>query len=158
MANFGPIMAKFSGSEDPKTWLDNYINSLDTAGIPPSMWHIYFCRNLDSLAHKWYLKEVKYTDKLHWEKLCTTFEEKWTPLYSAPAMSTLPDDASEKLCHLATSSPDSPLGKLWQCAFEEGKKTSYSEGAKLFEGAEINKVTKVAAERGYEKGIEIGQA
>jgi len=51
------------------------------------------------------------------------------------------------------SPPDSALGIVWRHAFEEGRKNGYSEGAKLFEGADVNEISKVAAER----GIEIGQ-
>ena len=64
------------------------------------------------------------------------------------------DDASiERLVNLAKDSPpDSALGIVWRHAFEEGWKTGYSEGAKLFEGADVNEISKVAAERGIEIG------
>jgi hypothetical protein len=83
MADFGPIMEKYTGSqaEDPKAWINTYTNSLDAAGIPPSMRHVYFCRNLDRLAHKWYIEEVQYSDKLYWDKLRAAFDAKWTLPY-----------------------------------------------------------------------------
>jgi len=97
------MMAKFSGSEDPKAWLKTYTNSLDTAGIPISMRHVYFSRNLDGLAHKWYIEDVKYTDKLYWEKLCAAFKGKWTLPHSALATLDSPDNnAAEEIYHLTT--------------------------------------------------------
>src|SRR6267378_677722 len=64
------------------------------------------------------------------------------------------DDISvERLVGLAKDSPpDSALGIVWRHAFEAGKTLGYSEGTKLFEGADVNEITKI----GVEKGIEIG--
>jgi hypothetical protein len=36
--------------------------------------------------------------------------------------------------------------------FKEGKRLGYSDGAKLFKGADISEITNVAAERGIEIG------
>ena len=54
----------------------------------------------------------------------------------------------DKLYVLATSSPDSPLGRLWKQVFEEGKKIGYSEGTKLVNGLEIDEITRIGVERG----------
>jgi len=64
------------------------------------------------------------------------------------------DDISvERLVGLAKDSPrDSALGIVWRHAFEEGRKTGYTEGAKLFEGADISEITKTAVEQGIEIG------
>jgi len=77
------------------------------------------------------------------------------PASSPPTYKPITDDASiERLVGLAKDSlPDSALGIVWRHAFEEGRKNGYSEGAKLFEGADVNEISKVAAE----KGIEIGR-
>jgi len=87
-----------------------------------------------------------------------------TPASPAPASSPsshkpITDAVSiERLVGLAKDSPsDSPLGIVWRCAFEEGKKLGYSEGAKLFEGVDISEGMRTAAERGYERGIEAGR-
>ena len=125
MANFGPIMKRYtgSGSEDPKAWINTYLTSLDAAGIPPSSRHVYFCRNLDDgLALKWYIEEVPLVDKPYWDKLHAAFKSKWIPpptdsmthsALGAPVTPTPSDDtATEKLHSLAISSPTSPLGKL----------------------------------------------
>jgi hypothetical protein len=147
MANFGPTMAKFTGSEDPKAWIETYLEILNSAGIPTSSRHVYFSRNLHGSAFRWFIEEVKYQDKLNWDKLRVAFEEKWTPppmdtifkpapkpmspvLHVSESTSaasldtakpeTVSEDATEKLYVLATSSPNSPLGKLWKRAFEKG--------------------------------------
>ena len=81
------------------------------------------------------------------------------PTSSPSTYTPITDDISiERLVGLARDSPhDSALGIVWQHAFEEGKKIGYSEGAKLFEGVDISEGMKMAAERGYEKGIEAGR-
>lgn len=168
-------MAKFTGSEDLKAWIGTYLENLDAAGISTSSRHAYFSRYLHESASQWYTKEVKYEDKLCWEKLHAAFDKKWTPSpttskpvsifhtsTSTPPLATTKsnandEDATEKLYVLATSSPDSPLGRLWKRVFEEGKKISYSEGIKLVNGLEIDEIMRIGVERGIERGIEIGR-
>ena len=142
MEGFGLIMEKYTGSGDPKAWINTYLNSLDTAGIPQSSRHVYFSNNLVGPALKWYVEEVHYSDKPYWDKLRAAFEAKWTPpsiassvnspIHSAHATSSPSDDAAaEKLYHLAVSAPNSPLGKLYKRAFEEGiQKGVESESSK----------------------------
>ena len=79
MANYGPTMAKCTGLEYLKAWIGTYLENLDAARISTSSQHAYFCRYLHGSASQWYSKEVKYEDKLCWEKLCATFNKKWTP-------------------------------------------------------------------------------
>src|SRR6267378_3956331 len=83
------------------------------------------------------------------------------PLPSSPAaepttMSYKPitDDISvERLVGLAKDSPcDSALGIVWRHAFEAGKTLGYTEGTKLFEGADISEIMKTAVEQGIEIG------
>jgi hypothetical protein len=130
MADFGPTMVKFTGFEDPKAWITTYLELLNAASIPISSRHVYFSRNLRGLAFQWFIEEVKYKDKLNWDKLHAVFEEKWNPptmdtvsepapeltspvLHISPSTaSPATEDATEKLFILAMSSPDSPLGKL----------------------------------------------
>ena len=55
---------------------------MDAAGIPPSSQHVYFSRNLDGPAFKWYIEEAQLADKPYWDKLRVVFDAKWIPLNS----------------------------------------------------------------------------
>jgi hypothetical protein len=158
MADFGPIMGKYTGSEDPKAWINTYINSLDAAGIRQSSRHVYFSRNLEGPAFKWYIEEVPLADKPYWDKLRAAFETKWTPLFkhaqnrnqasitlstnlsthSTPATQTPSEDtATEKLYRLAITSPNSPLGQLWKRSFEKGVEEGIKKGKEKYYGKGI---------------------
>ena len=170
-------MEKYTGSGDPKAWINTYANSLDAARIPPSSWHVYFCRNLDGPASKWYKEEVQLADKPYWDKLRVAFEAKWIPLNSTltPAtsvsvvVSTVPPintkttydtfrelieeaniETIKKLINTAGTTFDSERTELlWNRAFAEG----YQAGRQaMLKNLDI-KLEKEYDE-GYQRGIE----
>jgi hypothetical protein len=70
------------------------------------------------------------------------------PASILPSYKPIMDDMSIEcpISLVKDSPPNFMLGIIWQHAFEEGKKASYSEGAKLFEGTDIGEIMKAAAE------------
>ena len=94
-----PSCRKFTGTQDASEWMEDYICTLDAAGIELASRHICFSRFLAGAALQWFF-DLSYNDKLSWKKLKSAFLAKWSHnfLHTMPTVIATPLNAFFMLC------------------------------------------------------------